>query len=35
MSTPTKLPKPIDVMRGEDTFDYDFEVDGDTEGIYF
>ena len=33
MSTP--LPKPIDVMRGEDTFDYDFEVDGDTEGYTF
>ena len=33
MSTP--IPKPIDVMRGEDTFDYDFEVDGDTEGYTF
>lgn len=35
METPTPLPKPINVMRGEDTFDYDFEVDGNTEGYTF
>ena len=35
MATPTKLPQPINVMRGEDTFDYDFEVDGNTESNTF
>ena len=34
-TTPTKLPQPIDVMRGEDTFDYDFDVDGNTESNTF
>jgi hypothetical protein len=34
-TTPTKLPQPINVMRGEDTFDYDFEVDGNTESNTF
>jgi hypothetical protein len=35
MATPTKLPQPIDVMRGEDTFDYTFDVDGNTESNTF
>ena len=36
MDTPaTPVPTAIDVMRGEDTFDYDFEVDGNTEGFTF
>ena len=34
-TTPTKPPQPIDVMRGEDTFDYTFDVDGNTEGFTF
>ena len=34
-TTPTKLPQPIDVMRGEDTFDYTFDVDGNTESNTF
>lgn len=35
METPTPLPKPINVMRSEDTYDYDFGVDGNTEGYTF
>ena len=31
----TSIPTAIDVMRGEDTYDYDFEVDGNTEGFTF
>ena len=30
-----KLPQAIDVMRGGKTYDYDFEVDGKTEGYTF
>jgi len=32
---PLKHLKGIDVMRGEDTYDYDFDVDGNTEGYTF
>ena len=32
---PLKHLKGIDVMRGEDTYDYDFDVDGKTEGYTF
>lgn len=34
-TTATLTPTAIDVMRGEDTFDYDFDVDGNTEGYTF